>query len=255
MKFALVLLTALAATPEPQAEIARVGSIFAGGVLDLIAAPKRDVTVSFATLVSAPIGYPKQKRAVEFNMIATSLDEDIRELNPRLIAEAPSLVGLCVVPESATRFKLEALVQGKTRAWTMQLMADTNLFGTPSGGTRPPQIFFAALTPMKGAAAERLKETNCTGALQLALAAPAHHPAHGVGEKAEREAVHHQPEDDQRDGRPQRAPRDGGQDEPLKVAAHAHPPPYINLALIAECRSKPASVSASRPSRRSASPA
>ena len=53
----LVALNVSAAEP-----IDRLGAVWAGGLLDLMTAPKRDVTASFAALVSAPIGYPREKR-------------------------------------------------------------------------------------------------------------------------------------------------------------------------------------------------
>ena len=157
----LLLLTATPGQPLGETEVARLSAIFAGGVLDLIAEPKRDVTVSFATLVSAPIGYPKEKRAAELGMIATSLDEDVRAINQKVAAEAPALVNLCIEPEGPTRWKLESLVQGKSRAWVMRLMADTNLLGTPASAMHPPQIFFAELTPIGSSEAERLRNADC----------------------------------------------------------------------------------------------
>lgn len=157
----LLSTSAIPAKPLTENEVARLSAIFAGGVLDLIAEPKRDVTVSFATLVSAPIGYPKEKRAAELGMIATSLDEDVRAINPKVSAEAPALVNLCIAPESGTRWMMEALVQGKSRAWVMKLMADTNLLGTPATTEHPPQIFFAELSPLASSDAERLRDRDC----------------------------------------------------------------------------------------------
>lgn len=159
------LLFILAASPPPrplsETDVARMSAIFAGGVLDLIAEPKRDVTRSFATLVSAPIGYRQEKRAAELGMIATSLDDDVRAINQKVSAETPTLVNLCIEPEGGTRWKLEALVQGKSRAWVMRLMADTNLLGTPATTEHPPQIFFAELASIGSSEAARMKDRDC----------------------------------------------------------------------------------------------
>ena len=81
---ALFALLSLKAGAEPlkktDEEVTRLGAIFAGGVLDLMTDPKRDVTASFAAIVSAPIGYPKAKRAASSGLSTRALFE-IAELN------------------------------------------------------------------------------------------------------------------------------------------------------------------------------
>lgn len=136
--------------------VSRLGAVFAGGVLDLMTEPKRDVTASFGALVSAPLGYVKEKRAAEFMVLSASLSRPARELNPKLAADGPMLVSICVQHDWDSRSKLEALLQGRERVWSLRFTVDTSVFGVPTGPTHPPNFFFAGLEPLKVTVAERL---------------------------------------------------------------------------------------------------
>jgi hypothetical protein len=142
--------------------VSRLGAVFAGGVLDLITQPKRDVTASFAALVSAPLGYPKEKRAAEFTALSASLPRQVRELNGRLASDGPMLVSLCAQPDWDSKSKLEAVLQGRERVWSLTFTADTNVFGVPASATHPPNFFFAGLEPLKVTAVERVAAAQGT---------------------------------------------------------------------------------------------
>lgn len=156
----VLLLTATTAAADAQ-DVARLGAVFAGGVLDLKTQPKRDVTASFAALISAPIGYPEEKRAAEFNILSLAIPQDARTFDPKFAAEAPSLVAICASPNHGTEWKIEALVQGRTLAWTMVIGADINPFGTPADATHPPQFYLAGLIELDEPAAKRAASHNC----------------------------------------------------------------------------------------------
>lgn len=150
---------ALAAEPAKKPldpSVSRLGAVFAGGVLDLMTQPKRDVTASFGALVSAPLGYPKDRRAAEFTALSASLPRQVRELNGKLAADGPMLVSVCAQPDWDSKWKLEAILQGRERVWSLTFTADTNVFGVPASGTHPPNFFFAGLEPSKVTAAERV---------------------------------------------------------------------------------------------------
>ena len=165
---ALFALWAVQAAAPPKVDktdeqVFRLGAIFAGGVLDLMTDPKRDVTASFAAIVSAPIGYGKEKRAAEFTMLSTGLSKSARVLNKELAADLPTLVALCSKPGGGSSWKLEAVLSGTSRVWTLAILADSGLFGTPAGPTHPPQFIFASLNAFKGTPEQRLLANAASG--------------------------------------------------------------------------------------------
>ncbi len=116
---ALVLSTTAAAAPPD-----RLAAVFAGGVLDLMTEPNRDVTASFAALVSAPIGYPREHRAQEFSFLSMGIPGGARALDAKVAEDRPVLVGICG-DTSGGSWKGEAILQGTRRAWKMHLVAAT----------------------------------------------------------------------------------------------------------------------------------
>ncbi len=116
----LIACTAAAQTPD---DALPLGALFAGGVLDLMTEPRRDLTPSFAALIAAPLGDPLAGRAAEFSLLHLALPPAARTLNRELTADTPALVGICARPEDATTTNIEALLRGRTRAWRMLIKA------------------------------------------------------------------------------------------------------------------------------------
>lgn len=164
---ALVALLSLKAAAAPLKKtdelVTRLGAVFAGGVLDLMTDPKRDVTTSFAAIVSAPIGYPKERRASEFTMLSSGLSKSARALNADLAADLPSLLAVCSKPAGGSSSRLEAVLGGHSRVWTLSILADSALFGTPAGPTHPPQFIFASVDAVKGTLEQRLQANTTSG--------------------------------------------------------------------------------------------
>lgn len=134
----LVACTAAAQTPE---DVRPLGALFAGGVLDLMTEPKRDLTPSFAALVAAPLGYPVAGRAAQFSLLRLALPPAARTLDPVLTADTPALVGICALPEDSTTTNIEALLQGRTRAWRMRIKAKAST-------EHPTSFFFIEVTAL-----------------------------------------------------------------------------------------------------------
>src|SRR3990167_6068131 len=110
-----LLLACTAFAAPPPGDVAALGAVFAGGALDLMTEPRRDVTASFGALVSAPIGYPREKRAAVYSFLHLALPVTVRARQAQLSADNPALAALCVQPDGDGRFKLEGLVTGRTR--------------------------------------------------------------------------------------------------------------------------------------------
>lgn len=141
----LVACTATARAPD----VRPLGAVFAGGVLDLMTESKRDVTPSFAALVSAPLGSPLENRATEFAMLQFALPAAARTANAELTADAPALVGICALPEDSTTTNLEALLKGRTGAWKILIKAKGSAY------------FFIGVADLKEPLDRRLESSVC----------------------------------------------------------------------------------------------
>jgi hypothetical protein len=58
-------------------------------------------------------------------MLSTAIGSSARTLDAKISADAPALVGLCITKDGEHSWKLDAIAQGKTRAWKVQFLADT----------------------------------------------------------------------------------------------------------------------------------
>lgn len=154
---ALVVSLTLCAAPPPVEEL---GAIWSAGVLDLLSGTRRDVTASFGELVSAPLSLPAGKRATAFQLLSAALPVRLRAPQPDFAKDAAALVALCTTPDGA-RVKVEAVLEGTTRTWTLGLLAEAGLLDLPP--EHPPLFVFDGLTPHETPVKARLDVLRAGG--------------------------------------------------------------------------------------------
>lgn len=153
----LLVSVALAASPPPVEEL---GAIWSTGVLDLLSGTQRDVTSSFGELVSAPLSLPVGKRGTAFELLSAALPARLRAPQPDFARDAAALVALCTRPDGA-RVKVDAVLEGTTRTWTLSLLAESGLLDLPQG--HPPLFVFDGLTPQETPVKARLEVLRAQG--------------------------------------------------------------------------------------------
>lgn len=106
------------AKPDPELPwVTQLGAVWAGGVIDLKAEVKRDVTSSFAALATSPLRTPLEGRAARLRRAMAGLDlRDPRVVNPVFSA-------LCTERWGST-IRLEALFDAKPTAWRLGLQVE-----------------------------------------------------------------------------------------------------------------------------------